>query len=188
MSIEIIELNCPNCGASVSLETKVCEYCGSPVIIRTVTNSFASLKTQKIGNASENLNGQKLSEAIGFLRAKLYERANLLLESVIQEDFNNSDAHFYAAIACLKGKRPFLVSTSVIKKSEEYLKTATAIEPKGIYFYLWAYIKLDHYSKKFYKTSPSYTELYSMAKNAGLSPTDVNELYGILDVERPSEF
>lgn len=186
MSVEIVELNCPNCGAAVSLETKVCEYCGSSIVVRTVADSFASFKTQN-SNTSESLSVQRLSEAIFFLKAKLYDRAISLLESAIQEDFSNSDAHFYAAAAMLKGKRPFLVSSSSIKKAEEYLQTAIAVEPKGIYHYLWAYIKLDHYFRKFYKTSPSYTELYSMAQNIGLSPSDVKELYAILDVERPSE-
>ena len=177
MNVEIIGLKCPSCGADISLNTKTCEYCGSSVVIDIVNSS----------GGSDNLNSQDMSAAFNFLKLKLYDKALAVYESVMQKDFNNSDAYFYAAIACLKGKRPFLVPTSSIRKAEEYLETATKIEPKGVYFYLWAYIKLDHYSKKFYKTSPGYTELYSMAKNAGLSSADIDELYGILDVERPSE-
>ena len=143
------------------------------------------MKTQNI--TFDSLNDQRMSEAISFLKAKLYDRAIHLFESVIREDFANSDAYFYAAIAVLRGKRPFIVSTSSIKKAEEYLQTAVSFEPKGIYFYLWAYIKLDYFARKFFKTSPDYSELFSRAKDAGLSSADVKALYDILDIERPTE-
>lgn len=188
MAIEIVELRCPNCGACVSLETEVCEYCSSPVVIRTVNNIFPSSADQNNGaNASGQQKISGASASTQFLKAKLYDRAIEFYESVIREDFNNPDAHFYAAIASLKGKRPFLASPSAIKKAEGYLQAATAIEPKGIYYYLWAYIRLDHHFKKFYKVSPDYKELCSKATKAGLSPTDIKELYDIMDVERPSE-
>ena len=178
MSVEIIGLKCPSCGAGISLNMKTCEYCGSSVVIDIAGNSS--------GN-SDNLNSQDMSAAFNFLKLKLYDKALAVCESVMQNDFNNSDAYFYAAIACLKGKRPFLVPASVIKKAEEYLQTAIAVKPQGIYYYFWSYIRLDHHHRKFYKMSPAYNELYCKAKEAGLSPADVDELYVILDVERPSE-
>ncbi len=187
MAIEIVELRCPNCGAHVSLETKVCEYCASPIVIRTVNNNFTSFNEGNSVTSVEKQKSKDISIAFNFLKAKLYDRAIVSFESIIKEDFNNSDAYFYAAVASLKGKRAFLASASAIKKAEEFLQTAIAIEPKGIYYYLWSYIRLDHHFKKFYKVSPNYKELFDMAINAGLSPTDVNELYSILDVEKPSE-
>lgn len=59
------------------------------------------------------------------------------------------------------------------------------IEPKGIYYYFWAYIKYDHFFRKSYRTSPSYQEVLGMAQQAGLSNYDVDQLYAILAVERP---
>ncbi len=187
VAFEIVDLKCPNCGADISLETKVCEFCSSHITIRTVNNVFTSVNDKNVDNNSAKTEKQNISAVIQFLKAGLFDRAIAFCESVIQNDFNNSDVHYYAAIALLKGKRPFLASASAIKKAEEYLQTAIAIEPKGIYYYLWAYIRLDHHFRKFYKMSPNYSELYSKAKNVGLSPTDVNDLYSILDVERPSE-
>ena len=187
MAIEIVELKCPNCGAPVSMETKVCDYCASPIVIRTINNNFISLNEGDNGTSVGEQKNKDIAMAFNFLKAKLYDRAIASFESVITEDFNSSDAYFYAAVASLKGKRAFLASASAIKKAEEFLQTAIAIEPKGIYYYLWAYIRLDHHFKKFYKASPNYKELYDMAINVGLSLTDVNELYSILDVEKPSE-
>ncbi len=187
MAVEIVELKCPSCGAPVTLETKVCEYCASPIVIRTVNNTFSSFTKEPDTQSTEQKENNNASKAFSFLKAKLYDRALAAFEAIIANDFNNSDAHFYAAVASLKGKRPFLASPTTIKKAEEYLQTAIAIEPKGIYYYLWAYIRLDHHFKKFYKASPNYKELHTKAMQMGLTPTDVNELYSILDVEKPSD-
>ena len=177
MVFEAVELTCPNCGAALSVDMKKCRYCSSPVVIRTV-NSFAV--------PTEGSN-QNITAAYGFLKAKLYDKALCAYESAINENFNNADAHFFAAIANLKGKRPFLASPAAIKKSEEYLQTAAAIEEKGIYYYLWAYIRLDHHFRKFYKVTPDYRELYDKAIQLGLSETDSAELFVNLGVSRPPE-
>lgn len=50
----------------------------------------------------------------------------------------------------------------------------------------WAYIKYDHFYRKSYITSPNYQEVLEMAKKAGLSNYDVEQLYEILGIERPS--
>lgn len=187
MAVEIVKFRCPTCGAPLALDSRECEYCGSPVVIRTVNNLFESLPTVSEKNDAGQLADPDIASALRFLKAKLYDRALKALESAISNDFNNSDTYFYAAIASLKGKRPFLVSSAAVKKAEEYLQTAIAIEPKGIYYYLWAYIRLDHHFKKFYKASPDYKELFGMANNAGLSQADVQDLFNILGGERPSE-
>jgi hypothetical protein len=59
------------------------------------------------------------------------------------------------------------------------------IEPRGIYHYFLAYIKYDYFSRKFFNTSPTYQEALNMANGAGLSPNDIEQLYGILGVSRP---
>lgn len=86
----------------------------------------------------------------------------------------------------MKGKKAFVTPRTVIDKIEEYLQAAIMIEPKGIYYYFWAYLRYDHHFRKSYRMSPNYQELLAQAKQAGLSQTDVYELYKILEVERPS--
>ena len=39
--------------------------------------------------------------------------------------------------------------------------------------------------RKFFNTSPTWREALQNAKAAGLSPVDVEQLYGILGVSRP---
>ena len=60
------------------------------------------------------------------------------------------------------------------------------IEELGIYYYFWAYIKYDYYKRKFLNTTPTWQELLEKAQQIGLSPTDVDQLYAILKVDRPS--
>ncbi len=184
----IIEaLKCPNCGATVSRDMKQCEYCLSPVVIREINNFASPVICGNAELSSRRVSNHNMSSAYGFLKAKLYDRALAVYEAVIADDFNNPDAHFFAAVSVFKGKRPFLVSPATIKKAEEYLGAAIAIEPKGIYYYFWSYIRLDHHFRKFYKVSPNYKELYEKGTDIGLSQADINDLYDILGAERPTE-
>ncbi len=187
MAIEVVNLRCPNCGAPISMDTEICEYCDSPVVVHTINNITPSFPGEQKTQSSEPINHNNLSSAFSLLKAKLYDEALSSYEVAIRDNYNNSDAYFYAAIASLKGKRAFLVSRPSIERAEKYLQTAIKIDPKGIYYYLWAYIRFDHHFKKFYKASPNYKELLSQATKSKLSPADVKELYDILDVERPSE-
>ncbi len=196
MENQVFNLTCPGCGAPVSTGDTVCQYCSRPVIIRTF-NSVHSMTLSELNkrtvayskSISENPDNSALilSAAFCYLKLKNYDKALLCFEKAIEIDFDNTEAYFYAAIALLKGKRAFLSSKDDIKKAEEYLNSAIMIEPKGIYCYLWAYIRYDHHFRKFFKVTPDYKELLSKAVRAGLSQTDKKELFEILDVEKPSE-
>lgn len=196
MENRVCGLECPGCGAPVALNSSKCAYCSRPLIIRTF-NSVYSMplseikkhtksyqKSLCINPDNESLN---LSAAYCYLKLKLYDNALNCFEKAIENNFDNSEAFFYTAITLLKGKKAFLASKVIIEKAEKYLNAAVLIEPKGIYYYLWSYIKYDFYYKKHLKTDPNYKELLSMAQNAGLSHTDVDDLFAILDVAKPSE-
>ncbi len=196
MAYNVVELNCPGCGAPVTTETQNCEYCGRPIVISTFNSvrlmSFPDINKQAFAYGKAMLSSPddasiNLSAAYCYLKLKLYDKALPCFEKAIADNFDNSEAYFYAAITLLKGKRAFLAPRSAIEKAEEFLNAALMIEPKGIYYYFWAYIRYDHHFRKFYKMNPDYKELLSLAIGAGLSQSDVSELYGILDVERPSE-
>ena len=47
MAQNAVALNCPGCGASVTIDQKVCEYCNRPVIISNF-NSVASMPLPEI--------------------------------------------------------------------------------------------------------------------------------------------
>lgn len=195
MAHQVIELECPGCGKAISTSTKQCPQCFREIVITTF-NSVASMSQLDINKYASayrkalvgNPDNKDLNTSIAFcyLKLKLYDKALPCFEKAIEDNFDNSEAYFYAAICLLKGKKAFLVQRPTINKIEEYLNAAIMIEPKGIYYYFQAYIKYDYYHRKFFNTSPNYEECMCMAIEAGLSQTDVQQLYDILGVEKPS--
>lgn len=109
-------------------------------------------------------------------------------EKAMEDNFDNSETFFYAAICLLKGRKAFLLNRTEIDKAEEYINAAIMIEPRGIYYYFLAYIKYDYFSRKYFKTSPTYQEALKMAQQQGFSPYDAEQLFSILGVEKPSVF
>jgi len=151
-----------------------------------MVNQFAAIYREALQNEpdAKDLNN---SVAMCYLKLKLYDKAIEAFEKTIVDNFDNSEAFFYAAICQLKGQKAFLVNREVINKIEEYLNAALMIEPRGIYHYFLAYIKYDYFERKFFKTSPSYQEALQNANGAGVSPFDIDQLYGILGVSRPTD-
>ena len=194
MAHQIVELECPGCGKAITTSTQQCPQCFREIVISTFNSvsGMSPLEINKQANAYRkaminNPNNQTLNMSIAFcyLKLKLYDKAIPCFEKAIEDNFDNSETYFYAAIALLKGKKAFLSPRSVIDRIEEYIQAAIMIEPKGIYYYFWAYIRYDHHFRKSYRMTPNYQELLAQAKQIGLSQTDIVELYKILEVERP---
>ena len=190
MSYQIIELNCPGCGARISTGQTTCEWCHRPVLVSTF-NSVSDMTISELSagatNKSEdtNLSENKVT-AIKHLKLKKYDKAVEFFDKAIEENFDDSEVYFYAAICCLHGKKAFVTPRNVINQIIEYINAAISIEPKGIYYYFEAYIKYDYFFRKHFNVLPDYKECLNMAENAGLSSYDIDEFYSILNVERPS--
>jgi tetratricopeptide (TPR) repeat protein len=127
------------------------------------------------------------SIAFVYLKLKNYEKAREYFERAMEDDFDDAENYFYAAVTILKGKKAFMTSRDDINKAEEYIQAAISIEPRGIFYYFWAYIRYDHHARKFYKVTPSYTELVEEAFNEGVSDSDIEELFEILGQSRPEQ-
>jgi tetratricopeptide (TPR) repeat protein len=194
MATQIIDIKCPNCGAAVDTGQKNCKFCKSPVIISTfnsvyempmpMINKYAGAYKQALAESPEN---KDLNNSIAFcyLKLKLYDKARASFEKAMEDNFDNSETFFYAAVCLLGGKKAFLAQRPEIDKIEEYVNAALMIEPRGIYHYFLAYIKYDYFSRKSFSTSPTYQEALETANGAGVSPHDIEQLYGILGVPRP---
>ena len=194
MATKAIDIKCPNCGAAVDTGQKTCKYCKQPIIISTfnsvydmpapMINQYANAYRQALAVSPED---KELNNSIAmcYLKLKLYDKALGAFEKAMEDNFDNSETFFYAAISLLKGKKAFLAQRAEIDKIEEYINAALMIEPRGVFYYFWAYIKYDYFSRKSYKTTPTYQEALSMANNAGVSPFDIEQLFGILGVSRP---
>ena len=196
MASEIVDLECPGCAATVSINTRFCPYCQRPIVIKTI-NNIAGLSQMDINkqvnsyrkamvNSPDNAE-MNLSIAFCYMRLKLYDKAISCFEKALIDNFDNADAYYYAAISLLKGKRAFLASRETINKIIEYIDAANMIEPKGIFYYFLAYIKCDYFERKCLNSSPSYRECISNAVNIGLSNADVIDMYNLLGVERPAQ-
>lgn len=197
MAQQVVEINCPGCGARVTTNQTECEWCHQPVVISTfnsvysmpmpIVNKYASAYRKSL---TENPDNTDLNNSIAmcYLKLNLYDKALPAFEKAMEDNFDNSETFFYAAICLLHGKKPFVTPRVDINKIEEYINAALMIEPRGIYYYFLAYIKYDYYQRKFFKTTPSWQEALAMAEQTGYSPLDADQLFAILKVERPAGF
>lgn len=194
MSSQVVELTCPGCGARVDTGQRECEWCHKPIVISTFNsvssmsmpevNKYVGTYKKALGNNPDNSDLNK-SIAMCYLKLRMIDKALPAFEKAVEENFDDSEAYFYSAICSLGGKKAFLNQRPAIDKALEYINAALMIEPKGIYYYLMAYIKYDYFARKHFRTSPDYQECLQMSVNAGLSEYDVQQLYEILGVARP---
>lgn len=189
-----VDLKCPGCGGAVTSSDSTCKYCGRPVVI-TSFNSVYSMSmpdVNRYANAYEqalaaNPNNASLNNSLAmcYLKLRLYDKALIAFEKAMEDNLDNSETYFYAAVCLLGGKKAFLAPRPVIDRIEEYLKAALTVEPRGIYYYFQAYIKYDYFSRKFFQTSPNYQEALQMAGSNGVSQFDIEQFYEILGVTHP---
>lgn len=194
MTIQNIELECPGCGRPVTIGQKECS-CGRPIIISTFS-SVAEMPLPELNKYARayqkalvsNPNNTLLNNSVAmcYLKLKMYDKALAAFEKAIEDNFDNPETYFYAAISLLGGKKAFLTPRAKIDKIEEMLNAAVSIEPRGIFYLLWAYIKLDYFKRKFLHTTPDYSSLLNTAKVYGYSDLDRDNLFAILEVECPS--
>jgi tetratricopeptide (TPR) repeat protein len=194
MVTQVHDTTCRSCGAPADIGQTKCSYCKQPVLISTfnsvysmpmpMVNQYAAAYREALQTEPD---AKDLNSCISlcYLKLKLYDKALAAFEKAIEDNFDNSETFFYAAICLLGGKKAFLAQRPEIDKIEQYINAALMIEPRGIYHYFWAYIKYDYFSRKSFNTSPTYQEALSMANGAGVSPNDIEQLYGILGVPRP---
>jgi tetratricopeptide (TPR) repeat protein len=129
MATKIVDIKCPNCGASVDTGQKTCKFCKQPVIISTFNsvyempmptlNQYANAYRQALSESPEDKNLNN-SIAMCYLKLKLYDKAFASFEKAMVDNFDNSETFFYAAICLLGGKKAFLAQRPAIDKIEEY--------------------------------------------------------------------
>ena len=194
MVAQAINTKCSGCGEPADIGQTKCAYCRKPVLISTfnsvhsmpmpMVNQYAAANREGLQNDPDNKDLNN-SLAMCCLKLKLYDKALAAFEKAMEDNFDNPETFFYAAVCLLGGKKAFLVQRPEIDKIEEYINAALAIEPRGIFYYFLAYIKYDYFERKFFNTSPNYKEALAAANKAGLSPYDVEQLYGVLGVAKP---
>jgi len=194
MSVQVHDTTCRSCGAAADIGLTKCRFCKQPVLISTFTSIY-SMPMPMVNQYAATYRDALLNEpdakdlnnnlAMCYLKLKLYDKALGAFEKAMEDNFDNPETFFYAAVCLLGGKKAFLVQRPEIDKIEEYINAALMIEPRGIFYYYLAYIKYDYFSRKFFNTSPTYQEALANANGAGVSLHDIEQLYGILGVSRP---
>ena len=196
MPSQVINLTCPGCGAPVDTTEKNCKYCGRPIVVTSFNSVYgmSAPEVMKYKNTYQKvLNEQPesgmMNSALGMclLKLNMYDKAFEKLNLAIEEEMDNSETYFWAAVALLKGKRPFITPKSVIDQAIEYTTTATMVENRGLYYFYLAYLKFDYYAMKKLNITPNYYEELENAKLNGVSVEDIRMLGEILKVEFPEE-
>lgn len=187
-----IRISCPSCGASVSVDAIKCEYCNSPLVIsefRSFWGMGEEFAQKYVNFYSENVMGDNFaivySAGMCYLKLRLFDRAYNCFDKAISLNRNNSEAYFFVAISLLNGKKPFLSNRATIEKIEQNIKAAITIEPRGVYYYFWAYIKYDYFERKHLKTSPTHDGCLSASKANHVTDFDKTMVFDIIGVERP---
>ena len=196
MPIKVTSINCPSCGAPVSRSDKSCEFCNREIIV-TNFSSVSSLppdELQKYTSAYKVLAERdpfdseiRISLGFCYLKLKIYDLACASFESAIEQSVSNPDVYFYTAVSLLRGKKAFLASRQTIDKIETFVNAAIDLEERPILYYFLAYIKYDFYSRKSYRTSPTYQEAHAKALAIGLNSSEVDELHGLINVQQPQQ-
>lgn len=200
MAVQIVDMKCSNCDADLSTSMLKCPYCKKPVVITSFNSVYAQDlptlnqvsrdldKDLREGNTPELSGNIKFTLGGCYLKLKLYDKALQRFEEAIEENFDNPEASFYAAVSLLKGKKAFLTPMANIKKAIEYVTAALMVEDRGVFHYFLAYIKFDFYARKYLRISPDWREELMLARSTtNLSPTDCTMLFDILGVEMPPE-
>ena len=194
MATQVHDTKCRSCGAPADIGATKCKFCKNPVLISTfnsvyampmpMVNQYAATYREALQKEpdAKDLNG---GLAMCYLKLKLHDKALAAFEKAMEDNFDNSEIFFYAAVCLLGGKKAFLSQRPIIDKIEEYINAALAIESRGIYHYFWAYIKYDYFERKFFNTSPAWQDALKNANTTGVSPHDIEQLFGILGVPRP---
>jgi len=147
---------CPNCGANVSGDADVCEFCGSSYTIKNLSalaKMDRSIKLKYITEYNKVLTDNAgnipiaVSLALCHIDAQNYEFALNLLKKLADNDCQDPNVFYYVSLAMLDGKKPRLHHIDRIRKVESYLKSAQYLSGGtfGLYYILQAAIKRDYY-------------------------------------------
>lgn len=108
MSVRVIEIKCPGCGAPVDISQKTCIYCKQPLVISTfnsvydmpapMVNRYANAYRQAL---SDNPEDRQLNNSIAmcYLKLKLYDKALDAFEKAMEDNFDNSETFFMLPFA-----------------------------------------------------------------------------------------
>lgn len=125
MSHQVVELNCPGCGARVSTAQKECDWCHKPIVISTF-NSVYSMPMPEVNKyagvyrkaLTENPDNTELNKSIAmcYLKLKMYDKALGAFEKAIEIISMIQKFIFMLLFVYLTGKRHSLTKDLPLTK------------------------------------------------------------------------
>lgn len=195
MVTRVVDVRCPGCGSAWSTNQQFCQYCGRQVLI-TSMSGLISLEARDLKKHVRTYEdaldegaddpGVHMSLGMCLLKLGLRDKALSHFEEALLDDIENSDTYFYAAVASLRGKKPFLVPLADVRRAEEYLTAALRLEERGIYFYLYGYIRFDYYERKSLNVEPSFEYFLTQSVACGVTDLDIQSLFELLEINPDS--
>ncbi len=190
VAISVHDIACPGCGEPAALSVRECLSCGRPVIISTFNSikDWSAPQVSKYMNAykgvlAQDANGDiQMALAICLLKLSVYDLASKHVKDAIRDNMDNPEAYLYAAVACLAGKRPFLVPIADARSALQYLDAARLLEERGIFDYLSGFIREDFFERKFLRVSPTSHEEYERAAAHDVTQADVAFIHELIRV------
>lgn len=185
MSLKASVLKCPNCGGTINMTSRVCEYCRTPVFIRRTQDIggktlaevsryvqfYKDFLKSKTGESVETLNAL----GICLLKRGTYEEAAKYFEKAVSLVPDNGEPFYYLALANLRKKRPYLHTVSKIKQIVQNLESALTYSDEGKYYYLLYLIQKDFYDKKRLRSGKNAEDLESDAIINEVDDADIAE-------------
>jgi len=201
MVVKVIDLRCSGCGSALATSEHSCKFCGNAVVVSSFNSVYAATAQDAVKWArlldkdlSESENDETrgqitATQAFCYLKLHRYDEALAKFRAAIEENFDNPEPYFYAAVCLLRGRKAFLASLADIKLAIDYIASAQLIENRGVFNYLLAYIKLDFHSRRCLRVSPDWRDELATSHSAAppVSPADAEMLFTTLGVEPPVE-
>ena len=191
---QTINMDCAGCGSPVSTADKECKCCRRPVVISSFSSVFSMdipLLNKYVRRdkqvLKDNPDSSELNNSIAhcYLKLRMYDEALSAFQKAIEDDFDNSETYFYAAVCLLKGKKAFVTSRPAIDNAVKYINSALSIEQRGIYYYFLAYIKYDFFERNGFNQSPTWQEALQTATEIGVLEADIAQLFATIGVAQP---
>jgi len=131
-----------------------------------------------------NLNKGRLDDEIYFnlglcyLHLKLFDLSVKYFEKSLELAPDNSDYHYYLALASLRGKRPYTLMPNDIRNVEKYLYSAIELDSRQAkYSLLSIIIKYDYYHLNGLTVpQPSVQDLIDSLGNKTIDPNEIHRL------------
>ena len=182
---------CYGCGASVSMDDKVCPYCGKKLTftsIRDVRGSTAQdsikfLKTFKDALAnSPDHPGVQTSLGLVLFDRNQFDQAAQAFDKAINCGADESEVFYYAAVARFRGKKPFQFSINEAKHIVEMIDGAIMMNPLPQYFYAKSVVIKKLIEDKHMSYSTSSAQAQQEAMDAHLTDADIMDTNALLGI------